>query len=380
MFNFDRFSMDDPIELVFIIAECIIGFINITSNTIVIIHIKYNPTSMPSNIFILNSAIANILLGLVAPILISFIFFRNDIDFDVCVYIHCMLTVVSNSSFIMLLCVIFERFIAIRYPDYYINNINTTNSKYFLCVVWTFCFASGFIPYFWHKGIENYTKCVFIGAVLTRRFRFYIKFLLVSGLPVMVMTTVNLYISSLMKRLGAQRSIILIDVRNFAKPKRKRDLLSNLILVVAALMLPFHVLDALGFFVSVETSSRIFGILDKFGLLIANCDTVINPWIYAKTRTSAEFGILTIEGCNRRDAVIILNNYRPQNDVILDANSRSSSGGEDSKSEHNEYVSTTDNQILAVAFLIRILELNFKYVIFELSTYAFKNLINQWSI
>ena len=273
------------LEILWITLNIIVATFSVTTNLLVFISIyRKGQFENPTNIFIGHLAIADILVGLfMVPSIVQRIL-KTELAFFECLSMFSLTLMAGNTSIIMLLCVTGERFIAIRFPFHYHTMVDSTNTYYFLGIVWTVCLSFGFVPYYWNCGKDNYDKCEFLN-VITMNYLFYFNFLIVNGVPVITIACIYTYISIVIRRLKKKdlemrKGLNLETEQKPTKLKNRSPFI--LMLIISLLIIPINILNLLhtyGLFD--QTKEGVCKHMTEFAIILKNCNSIVNPFIYA---------------------------------------------------------------------------------------------------
>ena len=278
-------GVSNTVPLVYLTCETILFFVSVILNSIVIIDIyRKRDYITPSRVFNLHLAIADILNGLDGLPITIFEFLKSDeIDFSTCLAMNTTVMSMENISIVMLFCVVGERFIAIRFPFHYYH-IDCQSASYFLLAVWAVCLSLGIIPLFWNQGSDNYQEC-YLTAVIPYDYMFYVNFLLVTGIPIVSMSCMYIYISIVIRRHEMKESTMSSRFKTTPKvsKSRKCNRPAILILIILVLLLPRHVVNTLNYFeLTTNWSHKTKLHLFWGAITLSNFNAVLNPIIYSR--------------------------------------------------------------------------------------------------
>ena len=290
--------MPSTTETVFFICKSIITVTNLSANGFVIFDIckngKYRRSE--SYIFVFHLAIADILAGLnFIPSTMLFIKYESS-DFSTCLNICMLVLGMANTAIIMLLCVTGDRFFAIVFPFHYLRMVDTTTANFAVFVVWNICLVFGFTPYFWkNEELEdNYNMTCTFNAVISYEYLFLFNFLVVFGVPFIIILCIYLYINKIVKRVKkadqvrsqscgtSSRSTQSKSMPNQSLISRVRKSPFAMILVIVVLLLPMHILNALHYFemLALPFDSGMWVI----ATILHDLNAVVNPFVYSSIR------------------------------------------------------------------------------------------------
>ena len=284
---------DEAIFLV--VGEATTGLLNVITNSLVLIDIyRKRDYLSTSHIFIFHLALADIATGLVISPLSIFVNLytsSKDFNFITCFSVNSISVMLENTSLIMLLCVVSDRSIAIRFPFYYNSSINVTNATYFLLGVWAVCLASVFLPYIWNTGgSESYGNVCYFTAVIPYDYLFYINVVLVNGVATLGISCNHLYLSTVIRRVKRDDKVMTPYFRSQVSStpsvvvKKRKWHPFHLFLVMCLLRTPTHVVNTLGYFeIDALWTKDAKLLFICTAIIMMRCNSVVNPFLYAYT-------------------------------------------------------------------------------------------------
>uniref|UniRef100_W5MU08 G-protein coupled receptors family 1 profile domain-containing protein n=1 Tax=Lepisosteus oculatus TaxID=7918 RepID=W5MU08_LEPOC len=153
-------AMADYMDLIYMSFEIWIAFTCCLGNALVIWAVKLNHSLRePTFCFIVSLAVADFLVGAVA--IPSAIFVNSEVEtsFHGCLFICCIVMILTESSILSLLAIAVDRYLHIKMPFRYRRIAAQKQSWLGVAVCWLISGILGLVPIFgWHnKGSMNST-------------------------------------------------------------------------------------------------------------------------------------------------------------------------------------------------------------------------------
>ena len=112
----------DPLSLTNVIIEAIIAVVAIVGNAVVLVALYKNKAlHTVTNSLIASLAVADLLVGVGIPLCMLPLFSLPH-EFYSCLFVNCLIVILTGTSVLNLLAVAAERFIAIKFPFWYHAN------------------------------------------------------------------------------------------------------------------------------------------------------------------------------------------------------------------------------------------------------------------
>ncbi|XP_069507761.1 adenosine receptor A2b-like [Ambystoma mexicanum] len=145
-------TMDTPARAVlatYITTEVLLALLAVAGNLLVIWAVASNPRLKSiTNYFIVSLAVADVAVGvLVIPFAIT-ISVGFHMDFHGCLFLACLVLVVTQISVFSLLAIAVDRYLAIRIPLRYGALVNGAQAKKVMALLWALAVFLGMIPLF----------------------------------------------------------------------------------------------------------------------------------------------------------------------------------------------------------------------------------------
>jgi hypothetical protein len=203
----------------FVYQWLIMPFILVLNIISIIVCIKSHSHSlrMRANEFVLSLAVADFVIGLVIPYF-SIVYIHPAISYSLiyCGFRFCLNQAHSMAAVLSIFLVTTDRYVAVVHPMIYYRTEFLPFSRQAIFIVWLYSLFSGFIPFFWNKGMAH--GCTFI---VFEHDSYYYAFwaapLFGSCLTMTVMYARIFYIAS------QQENRIVLMLQNLEHKQRQKD-------------------------------------------------------------------------------------------------------------------------------------------------------------
>ncbi|XP_036388749.1 adenosine receptor A3-like [Megalops cyprinoides] len=263
---------------IYIALEVLVALACCLGNTLVVCAVWMNRSlRQPTFLFVVSLAVADFLVGAVAiPLAIVL---EQGVVLPVCgcLFICCILLVLTQSSVLSLLAIAVDRYLRVRLPHRYKRIATQRHSWLAVALCWFIACILGFTPLFgWHKDVPNNKtmECKFTD-VMDMSYMVYFNFfgcilpplLAMMILYVQVFRTIRKHLRENMA--GSQESFYLKEA-NLAQS------LALVLVLFAICWLPLHLMNCAFHFDS-KAPKFVFYI----GILLSHVNSAVNPVVYA---------------------------------------------------------------------------------------------------
>ena len=159
----------DYTTILSILVQVVLFFMIIFGNSLVIHAVRRaRHLQTRTNYFIVQLAIADILVALILPFHIVLFLYRDLLNnIDICLLRYSTVLATTVLSLCCLGCMTYDRLMVLLYPIHY--QLKMTKTKFWLLSVttWLAAFAMGFTPMFWRDEIPNFNAnlCDYVTTV-----------------------------------------------------------------------------------------------------------------------------------------------------------------------------------------------------------------------
>ena len=164
-------------DSLYITAEAVVGLLTIVVNSLVIVALyRYHHLRTVTNFYVGSLVVADILVGFLVVPLAGVVYVGLPKIFYACVLLNSFLNCFINVSVLSLVCVAFERHLAVRHPVLHMR-FGTQSLAYMVVVaVWILGTLMGMIPFLGlYNDPEGFTICTY-RRVISLHYSVYVQF------------------------------------------------------------------------------------------------------------------------------------------------------------------------------------------------------------
>ncbi|XP_073471845.1 adenosine receptor A3-like [Aquarana catesbeiana] len=295
-------SVADSPLIVYMAAEAVIGIFAIMGNALVIWAVKKNPALQDTTFyFIVSLAVADLAVGAVVMPLAITLTLEIQMCFHACLFICCVIIIMTNASILSLLAIALDRYMRIKVPNRYRSVVTKKRTCVCIFVSWTLSAAGALVPMFgWNnesrvKEEENSTfKCMF-SSVMSFDFLVYFCFFGWVALPLLTMTGLYIRIFQLLKK-HMKKNISSCQEKTFAygKEHKRITFLFSIMGLFAICWLPISILNCVTYFYPSVVQSGAFQPVLFLSILLSHFNSVLNPIFYTLKIKKFKYTIINI--------------------------------------------------------------------------------------
>ncbi|XP_066521365.1 adenosine receptor A1 [Hoplias malabaricus] len=233
----------------------------------------------PTFCFIVSLAVADILVGSVAIPLAVLVDRRVQTSFYSCLFISCVVIVLTQASVHSLLAIALDRYLRVYMPLKYRGRVKLVHSWAIVAVCWGTAAALGFIPMFGWNNCDSSNStitCEFL-KVIPMPYMVYFNFLTCLLPPMVMMSVLYCYIFCTISqhlRSGVGRAITYNSY--YIREQRLASSLALVLALFATCWLPLHIMNTIKFFWQKENLVALY-----VGILLSHANSAVNPIVYA---------------------------------------------------------------------------------------------------
>ena len=146
--------------LLSIVIQIVLFFIIIFGNSLVIHAVRRaRHLQTRTNYFIVQLAIADILVAVVFPFHIA-LFLRRDLmdNIHICMLRYTTVLATVTLSVLCLMCMTYDRLLALLHPIHYHLKMTKTKFRIMSVTTWFLAFGFGFLPSFWYENVPGFNN------------------------------------------------------------------------------------------------------------------------------------------------------------------------------------------------------------------------------
>ncbi|KAL4623826.1 adenosine receptor A3-like [Arapaima gigas] len=273
--------MPNTSMVVYTILEVLLAAACCLGNALVVWGVKLNNSlRQPTFCFVVSLAVADFLVGAVAIPLAVLVDYEIELPFNDCLFICCVLLVLTQSSVLSLLAIAVDRYLRVRIALRYKRIATQRRSWAAVAVSWVVACILGLVPLFgWHdpnnrRDMMNSTiKCNF-SDVMPMNFMVYFNFFGCILVPLALMLWLYLLVFNNIRRHLRDRKS-----RTFYLKEQKLATSLALVLALFALCwLPLHIMNCTDYFCNTKKTGKE---TVQAGILLSHANSAVNPVVYA---------------------------------------------------------------------------------------------------
>ncbi|XP_040890307.1 adenosine receptor A1 [Toxotes jaculatrix] len=283
--------MDKPasthVDIMYISVETAIALVSVLGNVLVVLVVCVNRSLRNTTFcFIVSLAVADIAVGVLVIPLAIILTLEFNIQFYTCLFLSCLLLIITQSSILSLLAIAIDRYLRVKIPTRYSIIMTQRRAYVAVCLCWIVSFLSGLVPMIgWnnYNGQENYNNSSEISCKFTRVMRMdymvYFNFFGWVVVPLTIMIVLYAEIFRVIRRQLNQRAEATCDGdRYYRKELKLAKSLALVVFLFAVCWLPIHIVNCIDFFCP---NCSIPKPVTYIGIFMSHVNSALNPMVYA---------------------------------------------------------------------------------------------------
>ncbi|XP_008278574.1 adenosine receptor A1-like [Stegastes partitus] len=275
-------------EVIYMLVEVLIAVSCCLGNLLVILALWTSKSiQQPTFCLIVSLAVADFMVGCVAIPLAVVVDGRVKTSFHTCLFISCVVILLTLVSVLSLLAIAVDRFFRVYVPLRYKRTVTQRHSYLVVAACWLVAVPLSFTPtlgWYNHKNLSESVNstivCQFI-AVIPMSYLVYFNFFLCNLTPLLVMIVLYSYIFCTIRGNLREKPGSVTPKQSESYMKKEKELARSLSLVLALFALswlPLHLMNCIVYF-GKPTDVPISAF--HVGIVLSHANSAVNPVVYA---------------------------------------------------------------------------------------------------
>ncbi|XP_060899359.1 adenosine receptor A1-like [Labrus mixtus] len=274
----------EHVDLVYISIETAIALASVLGNVLVVLVVCVNRALRDTTFcFIVSLAVADIAVGVLVIPLAIIISMGFNTQFYTCLFLSCLLLIITQSSILSLLAIAIDRCLRVKIPIRYSTIVTERRAHVAVCLCWILSFLTGLVPMIgWnnhdaHRNSSNII-CNFT-TVMRMDYMVYFNFFGWVVVPLSVMIALYAEIFRVIRRQLNRRAEATCDGdRYYQKELKLAKSLALVVFLFVVCWLPIHIMNCITFFCR---DCHVPKIAFYVGIFMSHVNSALNPMVYA---------------------------------------------------------------------------------------------------
>ncbi|KAI3369845.1 hypothetical protein L3Q82_024658 [Scortum barcoo] len=277
----------EHVDMVYISIETAIALASVLGNVLVVLVVCVNRALRNATFsFIVSLAVADIAVGILVIPLAIIISLGFNIQFYTCLFLSCLLLIITQSSILSLLAIAIDRYLRVKIPTRYSTIVTQGRAYVAVCLCWILSFLTGLVPMIgWnnHDAQRNLSGssdfvCNFTN-VMRMDYMVYFNFFGWVVLPLSIMIALYVEIFRVIRRQLNRRAEATCDGdRYYRKELKLAKSLALVVFLFAVCWLPIHIMNCIDFFCP---KCQVPKFAMYVGIFMSHVNSALNPMVYA---------------------------------------------------------------------------------------------------
>uniref|UniRef100_A0A7N8YRU6 Adenosine receptor A3 n=1 Tax=Mastacembelus armatus TaxID=205130 RepID=A0A7N8YRU6_9TELE len=264
-----------------------IALASVLGNVLVVLAVYVNRALRNTTFcFIVSLAVADIAVGVLVIPLAIIISMGFNTQFYTCLFLTCLLLIITQSSILSLLAIAIDRYLRVKIPTRYDTIVTQGRAYVAVCLCWMLSFLTGLVPMIgWNthdaKGNSSSSREIFckFTAVMSMDYMVYFNFFGWVVAPLTIMIALYGEIFRVIRRQLNQRAEATCDGdRYYQKELKLAKSLALVVFLFALCWLPIHIMNCISFFCP---KCYIPKFATYIGIFMSHVNSALNPMVYA---------------------------------------------------------------------------------------------------
>ncbi|CAJ1050254.1 adenosine receptor A1 [Xyrichtys novacula] len=277
----------ENVDMLYISIETAIALASVLGNVLVVLVVCVNRALRNTTFsFIVSLAVADIAVGVLVIPLAIIISLGFNTQFYTCLFLSCLLLVITQSSILSLLAIAIDRYLRVKIPTKYSTIVTQGRAYVAVCLCWILSFLTGLVPMFgWnnldaHRNISRSSKivCEFT-TVMRMDYMVYFNFFGWVVVPLSVMIALYAEIFRVIRKQLNRRAEATCDRdRYYQKELKLAKSLALVVFLFVVCWLPIHIMNCIDFFCP---ECHVPKFATYVGIFMSHVNSALNPLVYA---------------------------------------------------------------------------------------------------
>ncbi|XP_023689847.1 adenosine receptor A1 [Paramormyrops kingsleyae] len=267
-------------EVLYTMLELLVALLCCVGNVLVIWGVKLTRSlQQPTFCFVVSLAAADFLVGAIAIPMALVLDDGLQISFDGCLFISCLVLVLTQSSVLALLAIAVDRYLRVQIAFRYKRFATQSRTWAAVTASWVLACLIGFTPLLgWNNrdplhSPNSTINCTFV-TVMSMEYMVYFNFFVWILMPLLLMTILYLLVFYNIKKHLRQKE----SQTFYMKEQKLAKSLALVLALFAISWLPLHIMNCVTLFGKVNEH---YSWLIHTGILLSHANSAVNPIVYA---------------------------------------------------------------------------------------------------
>uniref|UniRef100_A0A3Q3VKU4 Adenosine receptor A3 n=1 Tax=Mola mola TaxID=94237 RepID=A0A3Q3VKU4_MOLML len=275
------------VDMMYISMETAIALASVLGNVLVVLVVCVNRALRDTTFcFIVSLAVADIAVGVLVIPLAIIISQGFNTQFYTCLFLSCLLLIITQSSILSLLAIAIDRYLRVKIPTRYSTIVTQRRAYVAVCLCWILSFLTGLVPMIgWNNhnaqknlSISTEIICEFT-TVIRMDYMVYFNFFgwVVAPLSIMIALYAEIF-RAIRLQLNRRAEATNDGVRYYRKELKLAKSLALVVFLFAMCWLPIHIMNCITFFC---TQCQVPKYALYVGIFMSHVNSALNPMVYA---------------------------------------------------------------------------------------------------
>ncbi|KAM9409565.1 adenosine receptor A1 [Pholidichthys leucotaenia] len=277
----------EHVDMMYISIETAIALASVLGNTLVVVVVCVNRALRNTTFcFIVSLAVADIAVGVLVIPLAIIISLGFSTPFYTCLFLSCLLLIITQSSILSLLAIAIDRYLRVKIPTRYSIIVTQGRAYVAVCLCWILSFLAGLVPLIGWNNLNTKSNatsssmivCEFT-KVISMDYMVYFNFFGWVVLPLTIMIVLYGEIFRVIRQQLNRRAEATCDGdRYYRKELKLAKSLALVVFLFIVCWLPIHIMNCITLFCP---KCHIPKFAMYVGIFMSHVNSAVNPLVYA---------------------------------------------------------------------------------------------------